>query len=253
MEFGKSVSQPPVPKPTWPKISRFRKDSKPPSAEEPVEGLVVQLLDELRPDLPDARDVALAHRPAHVGEVGALFSRRSMRPPRRGRPAAGRRGLGVVGLALEVHDRRWGAGASGFGNGSVPGPRGRCSAAGPWRTAGSASRPSRRSARVAALEADGAQPAADLVRLVDDGPQAHLHQLVRGDDAGEPSADDGDLGAALGRRDGRAPPGGRGSRRGVREVRADMVMGGCSRRWAGRRVGTVDVMGYGSLRTESMG
>ncbi|CAM5502978.1 hypothetical protein SGLAM104S_00761 [Streptomyces glaucescens] len=28
MEFGKSVSQPPVPKPTWPKISRWRKDLK---------------------------------------------------------------------------------------------------------------------------------------------------------------------------------------------------------------------------------
>ncbi len=28
MEFGKSVSQPPVPKPTWPKISRCRKDLK---------------------------------------------------------------------------------------------------------------------------------------------------------------------------------------------------------------------------------
>ncbi|CAM5480892.1 hypothetical protein SFUMM280S_05935 [Streptomyces fumanus] len=26
MELGKSVSQPPVPKPTWPKISRCRKD-----------------------------------------------------------------------------------------------------------------------------------------------------------------------------------------------------------------------------------
>lgn len=27
MEFGKSVSHPPVPNPTWPKISRCRKDA----------------------------------------------------------------------------------------------------------------------------------------------------------------------------------------------------------------------------------
>ena len=42
-------------------------------AEEAVEGLVVELLDEPGPDLADARDVALAHGALHVGEVGALL------------------------------------------------------------------------------------------------------------------------------------------------------------------------------------
>jgi hypothetical protein len=55
-------------------------------------------------------------------------------------------------------------------------------------------------AGVAALEADGAQPAADPVRLVDDRLETHLHQFVRGDQAGEPAADHRDLGAVFGRR-----------------------------------------------------
>ncbi|CAM5458540.1 hypothetical protein STENM223S_03966 [Streptomyces tendae] len=78
MEFGKSVSQPPVPKPTWPKISRCRKDLKASESHEAVEGLVVELSTSLRPDLPDARAVALAQGAVHVGEVGALFE--ALRP-----------------------------------------------------------------------------------------------------------------------------------------------------------------------------
>ncbi|CAM5502845.1 hypothetical protein SGLAM104S_00760 [Streptomyces glaucescens] len=114
-------------------------------AEEAVEGLVVQLLDELRPDLADARHVPLAHGAVHVGEVGALFE---ALVPGGGDVQVDLRqvvdGLGVVGLALEVDDRRRGGLGKGVGPG--PGPPGRCSAAAPWRTAGSASRPSRRSA-----------------------------------------------------------------------------------------------------------
>lgn len=76
-------------------------------AEEAVEGLVVEPFDELRPDVPDARDVALAQRPVHVGEVGALLQ---TGVPGLGHVAVDLRqvvdGLGVVRLALEVHDGR---------------------------------------------------------------------------------------------------------------------------------------------------
>lgn len=171
-------------------------------AEESVEGLVVELLDELRPDLPDARHIALTHRAVHVGEVRALLQtpvpgvhhiavdlRQVVDGPR------------VVGLAFEVDDRRGG------GRGERVGERLRLQAdqVDVVLERGGGRREAHRphlggEFRVAAVESDGAQPATDLVRLVDDGPEPHLHQLVRGDDAGEPAADDGDLGAVLGRR-----------------------------------------------------
>ncbi len=171
-------------------------------AQEPVEGLVVELLDQLGPDLADARDVPLAHRGVHVGEVGALVQ---AGVPRGGDVAVDLRevgdGLGVVGLALEVHDRRGGGLGErvreGLGDQAdevdvvLQGRGGRREAHGAHlrgQLLGTGS-----------LEADGAQPAADLVGLVDDGLEAHLHELVRRDDAGQPAADDGDLGAEFGR------------------------------------------------------
>ncbi len=168
-------------------------------AEEAVEGLVVELLDELGPDLPDAGHVALAHGPVHVGEVGALLQ---TGVPRGGHVAVDLRqvvdGLRVVRLALEVDDRGGGVGRERVGERLglqahqvdvvLEGGGGR-------REAHRAHLG--RELLVAALEADGAQPAADLVRLVDDGLEAHLHQLVRGDDARQTAADDRDLGAVL--------------------------------------------------------
>ncbi len=172
-------------------------------AEEAVEGLVVELLDELGPDLADARDVPLAHRGVHVGEVGALVE---AGVPRGGHVAVDLRevrdGLGVVRLALEVDDR----GGGGLGKRVREGLRDQADEVDVVLQG----RGGRREAHGAhlrgealglgALEADGAQAATDLVGLVDDGLEAHLHQLVRRDDAGQPAADDGDLGAELGRR-----------------------------------------------------
>ncbi len=47
---------------------------------------------------------------------------------------------------------------------------------------------------VAALEGLRAQPAAEPAGLVDHGPEAELHELEGGDEAGEAGADDRDLG-----------------------------------------------------------
>ena len=50
-------------------------------------------------------------------------------------------------------------------------------------------------------EAGGAQPAADLVGLVEHRAQPELHQFVRGDQPGQPGAHDSDLSAVQLRRD----------------------------------------------------
>ncbi len=174
-------------------------------AEESVEGLVVELLDEPGPDLPDPRYVALAHRPVHVREVRALLQ---AGVPGVHHIAVDLRevvdGPGVVRLALQVDDGRRGDRGERVGERLrlqshqvdvvLEGRRGR-------REAHRAHLGGEGSAvRRAAVELDGAQPAADAVRLVDDGLEPHLHQLVGGDDAGEPAADDGHLAAVLGRR-----------------------------------------------------
>ncbi len=196
-------------------------------AEVAVEGLVVELLDEPGPDLADARNIALADRPVHVGEVRALLQ-------------AGVPGVhdlvvdlgevidrpGVVRFALEVDHGRRGVRRQRVGERRgrqahqvdvvLERRRGRREAH--RAHLGGQARGVGRSA----LEADGAQPAAYLVGLVDDGLEAHLHQLVGGDDAGEAAADDRDLLAVLDRGDlAEARRVGEEVVIGVREVRAE--------------------------------
>jgi hypothetical protein len=167
--------------------------------EEPVEGRVVELLDQLVPDRLDRLDVAVADRLLHLLQAGALHER--LVPGvgdlavERGQVVEGPR---VVRLALEVDHRAGGGDVERVGEARRPqaevahvGEQGR-------RRRREAHRAHLRHHAGVALERRRTQPAADLVGLVHDGLEAQLHQLVGGDDARQAAADDGDLGAVLG-------------------------------------------------------
>ncbi|CAH0321384.1 hypothetical protein SRABI128_04901 [Microbacterium sp. Bi128] len=165
------------------------------AGDEAVERLLVQLREQRVPEVLDPGCVPGADGVLHLGERGAVVHGslprvRHLTEERR----QVRGGLGIVFLARELDHRAGGRRRQRIGEGPglqpeqvhvvVEGLAG-------FREPHSAEvRHDPRRGR----ETGGPQPAADPVGLVDNRPQAQLHELIRGHQSGQSGTDDGDLG-----------------------------------------------------------